>query len=248
MNEEWRPIDDFPGYEVSNFGRVRSLDRVVVGPKRKTTMHGRVLRAHRDEDGYQRIVLIKNGKSHWKGIHRLVLIAFVGDQPDKIVRHLDNDPSNNRLDNIVWGTHLENQNDRIAAGTSNHGEKNGAAFLVEYQVIEIRARRSAGETITSLAREFGVTPTLINKIAIGEIWEGVGGPRVKPFEILAQRKLDEAKVLEIRHRRSAGEGLKELAAAFEVEHTSIAGICLGKTWKHVGGPITRRQIRKARTA
>lgn len=243
MKERWFPVVGFAGYEVSDLGRVRSLDRVVFGPKKKVTMHGKVLRQHRDYDGYQRIILFKNGKKCWCKVHRLVLDAFVGERPDLIGRHRNGKPADNRLENLQWGTHAENQHDRIAHGTSNHGEKNGAAFLTEAIVLELRERRSNGEKLTSLAKEFGVTPTLINKVVTGEIWKGVGGNVVKPWEISAVRKLTEEDIVNIRNRRAAGEQLIPLGKEYGVNHGCIASICLGKTWRHVGGPMTRRQTK-----
>ena len=248
MKERWFPVVGFAGYEVSDIGRVRSLDRVVFGPKKKVTMHGKVLRQHRDYDGYQSVILIRDGKRCQLRVHRLVLDAFVGPEPDLLCRHRDGDPANNKLGNLRWGTHLENQRDRIEHGTSNHGEKNGCAFLTSDQVLTIRARRAHGETVTSLAIEFDVTPTLINKIAIGEIWTGVGGPIVKPWEVVANRKLTEPDVLAIREKRAAGAEIIPLGREYGVNHTSISSICMGKTWKHVGGPITRRQTKKASAA
>ena len=248
MLETWKAIVGFDGYEVSDLGRVRSLDRIVQGPKKKVTMHGRVLRQHRDSDGYQRVILIRDGKRHWLSVHRAVLNAFVGPQPDLVCRHRDRTPANNILSNLRWGTQTENQHDRIAHGTSNHGEKNGCAFLKEEEVLQIRERRAAGESIVVLATDFNVTPTLINKIATGQIWPGVGGPIIGTWEICINRKLTAADVISIRERRAAGEQIVPLGKEFNMNHSAIAGICLGKTWKHVGGPLTRRQTKRPRAA
>jgi NUMOD4 motif len=78
MNEIWRPIPGRDGYEVSNLGRVRSIDRVVIamrlGPRR---YRARVLRPCRTRNGYCTVKV--GGRSVY--VHRLVLEAFVGPRP-----------------------------------------------------------------------------------------------------------------------------------------------------------------------
>ena len=100
-------------YEVSDQGRVRSLDRIIdcPGPKPHRRSHkGRILRAADDGHGYQSVTL------DWKRgavmIHKLVLEAFVGPKPEGCeARHLDDVRSNNVLSNLAWGTQSENWQD-----------------------------------------------------------------------------------------------------------------------------------------
>jgi hypothetical protein len=70
-----------------------------------------------DSDGYQVVTLYLNGTRPSRKVHTLVLEAFVGPRPDGMVtRHLDGDPSNNRLSNIAYGTPRENSLDRVRHG------------------------------------------------------------------------------------------------------------------------------------
>jgi hypothetical protein len=120
--EEWRWIAQQEGrYEVSNLGRVRSYVRR--GPTSATRNQiGRILAPYLDAYGYRVIAL---GTKRVK-VHRLVLEAFVGPS-ERLTRHLNNDPSDNRLENLRWGTPLENQQDRVRAGRHNGSRKAVAA-------------------------------------------------------------------------------------------------------------------------
>lgn len=122
----WLPIVDFDGYEVSDDGRVRSLDRwVPAGPSGKSArfVTGRVLKLRlRPPRGYPMVTL---GHSDKRYVHRLVLEAFVGPCPDGMeCLHRNDDPTDNRLCNLRWGTRAQNLADRVLNGNPhNHGSK-----------------------------------------------------------------------------------------------------------------------------
>ena len=86
-----------------------------------------------------------------------------------IIRHLDNNPQNNRVDNLKWGTYLENENDKIENGTWN--TRNGGAKLTSKQVIEIRELIESGEKHESLAKIYNVSRPTITRIANKKIWK-----------------------------------------------------------------------------
>jgi len=102
--EEWRPVKNYEGlYEVSNFGNVRSLNRVVQNGKNKNTMKGRIILQHVNPDGYLVAHLCKQSKEIVYKTHTLVWDAF-GDRPrngHKLqVDHVDNNKQNCRIDNL----------------------------------------------------------------------------------------------------------------------------------------------------
>lgn len=166
--ELWRPVRGFEGYyEVSDQGRVK---RVVGGPG---TRVGTTLKQWTAKSGYCYAELTKNGKPQKYRVHRLVLRAFKrpmrAEQTD--TRHLNGIPYDNRLCNLEFGTTAENYADRVLHGTILYGARNPCAKLTEIQVREIRAR-CITEKIThrELARQYGVSRSLINKIVRREIW------------------------------------------------------------------------------
>ena len=169
--EEWRPIAGFEGfYEVSDLGKIRSLDRVVDGRQLK----GRMLKFSFDPGGYRAVVLYKNGSRLNKRVHVLVAAAFLGPRPEGlIVRHgskgqLDNSPAN-----LCYGTHADNEADKVRDGTHNRGERHYQAKLTEADIPEIRSLLAAGKSQKSIANTFGVSYRTIWVIRQGKAWAHV---------------------------------------------------------------------------
>ena len=105
--EVWKDISGFEGYyQVSDRGRVRSLDRKVWDKGRSSfrSQKGKVLK-HGDVHGYRFVILHKGGKPTHMRVHRLVAEAFIPN-PKKLeyVNHKDENKSNNRLGNLEWCT------------------------------------------------------------------------------------------------------------------------------------------------
>jgi hypothetical protein len=120
--ERWLPVVGWEGlYEVSDQGRVRSLDRIVHTKAGWSRRHqGRTLRSLQCH-GYQTVELTSG---HRVSVHRLVLEAFVGPCPDGLeCCHGVGGPSDNRLSNLRWDTRSENMYDRCRHGTDHHRNK-----------------------------------------------------------------------------------------------------------------------------
>lgn len=218
--ETWKSVVGFEGlYDVSSEGRVRSVAR------RGVSVRARCRKTTTLTGGYQRIVLLKNGKRYNKMVHRLVIEAFRGPRDDgALVRHLDGSPGNNRLENLEWGSHLENQRDRKIHGTAPAGENNGNAVLTVIDVKWIRERRSSGASLDMLASDFGVTKTLISKICLGKCWTEAGGPIQRYFDVNNSRKVTRQQEQEIIERRSRGETLKSIAESYGISLSGVAAI------------------------
>ena len=109
MSEEWRPIEGYEGlYEVSSYGRVRSLDRY---DSNNHFRKGKVLSPVKNKDGYLQVNLCCNGKYKMFLVHRLAAQAFIPN-PDNLpeINHKDENPGNNNVDNLEWCTRKYNIN------------------------------------------------------------------------------------------------------------------------------------------
>ena len=112
-NEIWRPVRDFEGlYEVSNLGRVRSVDRWSKYKGSDTIQayrKGRLLRQFKTKCGYYLVSLSRDGGTRHYSVHRLVAEAFIPN-PDNLpeVNHKDENKFNNCADNLEWCTNIYN--------------------------------------------------------------------------------------------------------------------------------------------
>jgi hypothetical protein len=112
MEEIWRDIEGYEGlYQVSNLGRVRSLDRIEKYGHSFRKRNGRILKSIRDKDGYQSVTLSFKSINKRCRVHRLVWEAFNGSIPDGIeCNHLNERKDDNRLENLNLMTPKENCN------------------------------------------------------------------------------------------------------------------------------------------
>jgi hypothetical protein len=165
--EEWVPVPDFPGYEVSNLGRVKS---------HRGNSRGAVLKCPAGKNGYRVIRLRKNNAYHNWYVHRLVAFVFHGPPPDGTeVCHKNGIRADCRASNLRWGTRSENAIDKVKHGThyqpNTKGEAHPLCRLTEAQVVAIRARRAEGIPHSATAKEFGITTTHACRIALGRSWK-----------------------------------------------------------------------------
>jgi hypothetical protein len=177
MFEKWAPIRGYEElYEVSSLGRVRSLDRESRNRCGTLVKRGKILKPYgsRGNGGNRHgIGLYRGGKSKTFAIHRLVLEAFVGDCPPGMeCRHIDGDPSNNRVENLEWSNHSVNMLDRAGHGTVPLGENSPNSKLTAAEVSKI-FEQLGQRTGTSLAEEYGVSPSAISSIRVGKTWQHV---------------------------------------------------------------------------
>ena len=165
----WREIPGWEGfYEVSRLGEVRSMTRRVPHGRGFDMIRGaQHLKLHTKPKGYLAAKLMRAGEQSHRFVHCLVLEAFVGPRPDgQQCRHLDGNPANNKLENLVWGSAKENASDRVAHGTSK-GQRNPNAQITAFQAFMLQTSPLGA---TALAKASGISVHLINGIKCGRRW------------------------------------------------------------------------------
>ena len=175
--EKWLPVVGFPGYEVSDHGRVRSYwtrEQLVnrKGTRAAISLTCRPLRSQVTRHGYLHMSLYKDGKAYKRKVHTLVLTAFVGPCPVgmEACHFPDPDRTNNHRNNLRWDSRKANATDKEAHGTHRRGSADGNAKLTESQVSAIKRGLNAGELQYVLARTYGVTRSVISTIKSGKTW------------------------------------------------------------------------------
>lgn len=148
--EIWKDIEEFEGlYQVSNKGRVRSLDESDVqgrhlGRPRRGTIMALVIK----KTGYVNVRLSKNGKAYDRSVHRLVGIAFIPNPNNyPCINHKDGNRANNNVENLEWCTYQYNNTyngarDRAGASSGTPVEQytTDGVFVARYRSINFAAK------------------------------------------------------------------------------------------------------------
>ncbi len=172
--EIWKDIKDYEGlYQISNMGRVRSLER--------QTSHGhklieRILTPVNDKDGYLGIRISKDGTAKGFKIHRLVANAFIPNLENKpTVNHIDGNKKNNAVCNLEWATHSENARHAYNTGLQPLKSMKGLQKLTIEQAEIIRTKYTPGSKkygARALGRKYGVSSTTIRQVLKGKTYKG----------------------------------------------------------------------------
>lgn len=177
--EKWLPVVGYEGsYEVSDAGRVRSLDRIERHTKRiprhvtvVRRLKGRLLRPGMKGDGHVTVCLGR--KSGSLQVHFLVLTAFVGPCPDGMeCLHGNGIPDDNRLTNLSWGTRTQNLLDAVEHGDKLVGERQWNSKLKNSDIPTIRSLLGS-VSYSELGRRYGVNEATIRQIKDGKAWKHI---------------------------------------------------------------------------
>ena len=158
MTEIFKPIPEYPGYEASNLGRIRSQHRA--------SKPNHILSHELQHRGYHRVTLRVGNKTVKRRVHRLVLMAHVGPCPEGYeCSHLDGCRLNNRLDNLKWVSQLENDREKEKHGTSNRK-------VTAEQVLEIRERAKT-ENCNRIAKDYPISQKTVSDIVQRKHWKHI---------------------------------------------------------------------------
>lgn len=170
----YKDIPGFPGYRAGSDGTIWSAwmknapYRAVLG----TEWHE--LRRTPHCKGYLAVALCRDGKRFGKLVHVLVLLAHVGPcPPGHEAAHDNGIRTDCRLSNLAYKTKKANAEDKKRHGTYKCGEQQNGAKLEKEQVIEIRRRRDAGESLLAIASDFGITISNVSAIHLRKSWTHV---------------------------------------------------------------------------
>ena len=176
--EVWKDIPNYEGsYQVSDMGRVRSVDRIVTDKDgRVRKFKGRVLKLGVNISGYEYLTLSNGGRCNAKTVHRLVLGTFKPhvNMEHLEVNHMDGNKLNNHLTNLEWVTRLDNMLHAHGTGLINiKGERNPNAKFSKVDILEILERLDTGESQRDIALDYAVGCTTISNINAGYTWREV---------------------------------------------------------------------------
>jgi hypothetical protein len=227
LAERWLPVVGFLGYDVSDFGRVRSYWNRRGGFNHQP----HPMRLKPDKNGYMTVCLQSANREITCKVHRLVLEAFVGPCPEGMeCRHFpDRNPANNLLANLSWARSKVNASDRWYHGTQPHGRSVVNVKLTDSQVKEIRKRRADGESLDSIKRRFAISRQSVSGICNGISWAHIPGPRTRVPWNNQSRGLTANDAAVIRDLFAGGMLQKNIAARYGISQTMVSRIVLGKT-------------------
>jgi hypothetical protein len=172
MTEEWLPVVGYEGfYEVSNYGRVRSVDRLTTRNSKPYFVRGKILKPFKDKHypRYQ-LGLCKEGKEKLVRVHVIVAEAFLGPRlPGKCVCHGPKGSLCNEVTNLYYGTPKQNANDKVRDGTDCRGSKHHKVKLTEDDVKSIRLNKE-NLTAREWAAKLGVSRRAVSAAKTGQTW------------------------------------------------------------------------------
>jgi hypothetical protein len=171
--EVWKDVIDYGGvyigiYQISNFCRLKRI-------MHRKNPTNKLIKSCFSEDGYICVTLIKNGKTKFTGLHRLVASAFIPNPENKPqVNHKDGNKHNNSIDNLEWSTISENIQHAFDTGLNEvkKGEKHYRTKLTEKDVLEIR-KIGASISAVKLGLMYGLNNQAIYKILNKQTWKHI---------------------------------------------------------------------------
>lgn len=167
-----KEIKGFPAYRVSEEGEIETSWQMgpfyagMAGEKKWKPLPLRY-----NDQGYVKLNLRDvGGKGRRTHLHRVIAETFISAPPFEkaCVRHIDGNSRNNRVENLAWGTYLDNENDKIGHGT--HRSRITNAKLTSKTIELAKQMRNEGQKISAIAKEIGVSGPTISRLLSGSTW------------------------------------------------------------------------------
>lgn len=172
--EIWKKILGYENYEVSNFGRIKSLEKIDFMHRNNSyrTRKEKIMR-NGISNGYKSVSLYKNKKPKTFTIHRLVLSSFIENKNNKReVNHIDGNKHNNNLENLEWCSSSENSIHAIKNGLqiAKKGEQQYNSKLKDFEIIEIR---NSDLTLNELSKIYNISTSVICSVKNKKSWKHI---------------------------------------------------------------------------
>ena len=152
INEYYANVKGYENlYQVSCYGTIKSVDKVVKNKNGYRTIKGKILTPKFDKNGYLKIGLVKDHKQKYYFIHRLVAETFIPNPNNYlVVNHINGDKTNNHIDNLEWCTqqynikHAYKNGLKKGVSAEHKGSKNPKSKLTEKEVLLILENKKNG--------------------------------------------------------------------------------------------------------
>lgn len=177
--EEWKDIEGYEGYyQVSSFGNIRSLDRLIDFPSRwhggsmvKRIRKGHIMKPGSSPRGYSIASLSKLSVHKYYSVHRLVAMTFIPNPENKPqVNHINGIKTDNRVENLEWVTPSENIQHSVDTGLQPKPVKMPKKKL---NYGKVRRIRESNLGIGDLCKMFDITPKTVNRILSRKTWKQI---------------------------------------------------------------------------
>lgn len=166
MDEIWRPIPSLPEYLASSLGRVMCLPKLAETPHGGSRHYGgEPTKGVLSEGRYQ---ITSRGKTY--RIHRLICEAFAGEAPfqNAVVMHLNEDSTDNRSENLAWGTQKENL---AAPGFRAYLRRRSTRPKINAE--QARHIKYGGMSASRISAEYGISKSTVSNIRNGRAWKHI---------------------------------------------------------------------------
>lgn len=173
MEEVWKDVTGYEGfYKVSNYGRVKSVDREIISKNGDVRLlKGSIRKSSNNSKGYQHITLSKDNNQRTVFVHRLVAESFIPN-PNKlpIVNHIDGDKSNNIVTNLEWVNNSQNIIHALEIGLNNSYHDNNDDILEKEPVITKKEKilniykENPNLPIKDIANTVSISSTYVSRV------------------------------------------------------------------------------------
>jgi hypothetical protein len=180
VQEKWLPCPGFENsYEVSNYGKVRSIDRI--HPNRRGIISGKLLLQGKNKKGYPEVKLCENNKQEARNPHRLLALAFIPNTNDlPQVNHIDGNKLNNHISNLEWISNSDNMRHAYRLGLKcSKGENNSNCKITDNQVTQIKLIYNTGKSSKYISEELDIKLHIVRQIISGKSWKTNKTPLMK---------------------------------------------------------------------